>query len=170
MTSTITHGGQGTATRRCTSTSAIASALVTGPLSSVRYVIRSSHHLFAYSFNRSLTRFFAHSLSHSFTHVDSLTRLNISAHSFSLFVTHSLTHSLTHPPTHSLTHHTLSQTDFQSTDLYAACVQTEDCVEAHTNVDVVVNVNEFRALLKDCLPHVWAGKSVAEAAIPWPEV
>jgi len=49
-------------------------------------------------------------------------------------------------------------------------VQTEDCVEAHTNVDVVVNVNEFRALLKDRLPHVWAGKSVAEAAIPWPEV
>ncbi|KAL0050159.1 hypothetical protein WJX82_005404 [Trebouxia sp. C0006] len=47
---------------------------------------------------------------------------------------------------------------------------TEDCVEAHTNVDVVVNVNEFRALLKDRLPHVWAGKSVAEAAIPWPEV
>ena len=49
-------------------------------------------------------------------------------------------------------------------------LQTEDCVEAHTNVDVVVNVNELRALLKDRLPHVWAGKSVAEAAIPWPEV
>ena len=47
-------------------------------------------------------------------------------------------------------------------------MQTEDCVEAHTNVDVVVNVNEFRALLEDRLPHVWAGKSVAEAAIPWP--
>ncbi|KAL3161243.1 hypothetical protein ABBQ38_009607 [Trebouxia sp. C0009 RCD-2024] len=47
---------------------------------------------------------------------------------------------------------------------------TEDCVEAHTNVDVVVNVNEFRALLRDRLPHVWAGKSVAEAVIPWPEV
>ena len=48
-------------------------------------------------------------------------------------------------------------------------LQTEDCVEAHTNVDVVVNVNEFRALLKDRLPHVWAGESVAEAAIPWPD-
>lgn len=52
----------------------------------------------------------------------------------------------------------------------AVWMQTEDCVEAHTNVDVVVNVNEFRALLKDRLPHVWAGKSVAEAAIPWPGV
>ena len=52
----------------------------------------------------------------------------------------------------------------------AMCVQTEDCVEAHTNVDVVVNVNEFRALLQDRLPHIWAGKSVAEAAIPWPGI
>ena len=76
----------------------------------------------------------------------------------------SLTHSLTHPLTHVL------RQNFQSTDLCAACVQTEDCVEAHTNVDVVVNVNEFRALLQDRLPHVWAGKSVSEAAIPWPEV
>lgn len=49
-------------------------------------------------------------------------------------------------------------------------MQTEDCVEAHTNVDVIVNVNELRNLLQDRLPHVWAGKSVAEAAISWPDM
>ena len=87
-----------------------------------------------------------------------------SVHWFTLSVLLSLAHSLTHPLTHVL------RQNFQSTDLCAACVQTEDCVEAHTNVDVVVNVNEFRALLQDRLPHVWAGKSVSEAAIPWPEV
>ena len=45
---------------------------------------------------------------------------------------------------------------------------SEECVEAHTNVDVVVDVTELRALLADRLPLVFAGWSVASAAIPWP--
>ncbi len=49
-----------------------------------------------------------------------------------------------------------------------ACMQTEDCVEAHTNVDVVVNLGELRALLESRLPLVFGGASVAEAALPWP--
>ena len=47
-------------------------------------------------------------------------------------------------------------------------LQTEDCVEAHTNVDVVVNVAELRALLESCLPHVFDGASVKSASVPWP--
>jgi protein O-GlcNAc transferase len=47
-------------------------------------------------------------------------------------------------------------------------MQTEDCVEAHTNVDVVVNLGELRALLESRLPLVFGGASVAEAALPWP--
>ena len=47
-------------------------------------------------------------------------------------------------------------------------LQTEDCVEAHTNVDVVVNLDEVRALLESRLPLVFAGASVEEAALPWP--
>ena len=47
-------------------------------------------------------------------------------------------------------------------------LQTEDCVEAHTNVDVVVNVAELRALLETCLPHVFDGASVDSASLPWP--
>ncbi|GLI68019.1 hypothetical protein VaNZ11_012320 [Volvox africanus] len=46
---------------------------------------------------------------------------------------------------------------------------TEECVEAHTNVDVIVNIPEFKALLDDRLPFVWAGATVSEAAIPWPD-
>ena len=49
------------------------------------------------------------------------------------------------------------------------CAQTEDCVEAHTNVDVVVNLGELRALLDSRLPLVFAGASVQDAALPWPE-
>ena len=49
-----------------------------------------------------------------------------------------------------------------------AWAQTEDCVEAHTNVDVVVNLDEVRALLESRLPLVFAGASVEEAALPWP--
>ena len=51
-----------------------------------------------------------------------------------------------------------------------ACAQcnTEECVEAHTNVDVVVNLEELRVLLADRLPLVYAGYSVADAAINWP--
>lgn len=45
---------------------------------------------------------------------------------------------------------------------------TEDCVEAHTNVDVIVNLEEFRELLANRLPLVFAGASVEEAALPWP--
>lgn len=47
-------------------------------------------------------------------------------------------------------------------------LQTEDCVEAHTNVDVVVNIEEVRALLASRLPLVFAGASVKQAALPWP--
>ncbi len=50
------------------------------------------------------------------------------------------------------------------------CAQTEDCVEAHTNVDVVVNLDEFRALLESRLPLVFGGASVEEAALPWPPI
>ena len=49
-----------------------------------------------------------------------------------------------------------------------AC-NTEECVEAHTNVDVVVDVPQLRALLADRLPLVAAGHSVADCALPWPE-
>ncbi|KAG2434032.1 hypothetical protein HXX76_007760 [Chlamydomonas incerta] len=46
---------------------------------------------------------------------------------------------------------------------------TEECVEAHTNVDVIVDLDEFKALLDDRLPHVWAGESVQKATIEWPD-
>ena len=49
-------------------------------------------------------------------------------------------------------------------------VQTEDCVEAHTQVDVIVDLEEFRSLLESRLPLVFNGTSVLEAALPWPEV
>ncbi|KAL4853094.1 hypothetical protein ACK3TF_005878 [Chlorella vulgaris] len=45
---------------------------------------------------------------------------------------------------------------------------TEECVEAHTNVDVRVDIPAFRALLADRLPLVFAGWPVEAAAIPWP--
>lgn len=45
---------------------------------------------------------------------------------------------------------------------------SEECVEAHTNVDVVVDIGELRALLADRLPLVFAGWSVQAAAVPWP--
>lgn len=47
--------------------------------------------------------------------------------------------------------------------------QTEECVEAHTNVDVVVDLAQLRALLQSRLPLVFAGASVEAAALPWPE-
>ncbi|PRW56929.1 glycosyltransferase family 61 [Chlorella sorokiniana] len=46
---------------------------------------------------------------------------------------------------------------------------TEECVEAHTNVDVIVDIAAFRALLADRLPLVFAGWPVEAAALPWPE-
>ena len=42
-------------------------------------------------------------------------------------------------------------------------------MEAHTNVDVIVNLRELRSLLRDRLPHVFAGASVEAARMPWPE-
>jgi protein O-GlcNAc transferase len=41
-------------------------------------------------------------------------------------------------------------------------------VEAHTKVDVIVDLQELRALLQDRLPHVWAGAAVAAARREWP--
>ena len=40
--------------------------------------------------------------------------------------------------------------------------------QAHTNVDVVVDLEQLRALLSDRLPHVFAGAPVSQAALPWP--
>ena len=47
---------------------------------------------------------------------------------------------------------------------------TEECVEAHTNIDIVVNLAELKILLDSRLPLVFTGASVAEAALPWPVV
>jgi protein O-GlcNAc transferase len=44
----------------------------------------------------------------------------------------------------------------------------EDCVEAHTRVDVMVDLAAFKALLDSRLPLVFAGKSIKEAAMAWP--
>ena len=41
-------------------------------------------------------------------------------------------------------------------------------MEAHTNVDVVVNLQEFKALLDSRLPLVFNGTAVADAELPWP--
>ena len=43
-------------------------------------------------------------------------------------------------------------------------------MEAHTNVDVVVDLAQLRALLQSRLPLVFAGASVESAGLPWPEV
>jgi protein O-GlcNAc transferase len=43
-------------------------------------------------------------------------------------------------------------------------------VEAHTNIDVVVNLDEFKALLDSRLPLVFGNASIAEAAMPWPSI
>lgn len=45
---------------------------------------------------------------------------------------------------------------------------TDECVEAHTNVDVIVNLDEFGQLLEDVVPKVWGGVSVINAERPWP--
>jgi len=47
-------------------------------------------------------------------------------------------------------------------------LQSEDCVEAHTNVDVVVDLHQFKELLDSRLPLVFAGATVAMAEVPWP--
>ncbi len=41
-------------------------------------------------------------------------------------------------------------------------------MEAHTNVDVVVDLQQFKQLLDSRLPLVFAGASVASAELPWP--
>ena len=46
--------------------------------------------------------------------------------------------------------------------------ETEDCIEAHTNVDVLVDVAQIRALLASRLPLVFAGLNVSDAQLPWP--
>ena len=49
------------------------------------------------------------------------------------------------------------------------CVQSEECVEAHTNVDVIVDLKELRSLIASRLPLIDAGVPVSAAALPWPE-
>lgn len=51
--------------------------------------------------------------------------------------------------------------------LSAQC-SSEECVEAHTNVDVVVDIPEFKALLESRLPFVWNGSTVRQAGLAWP--
>jgi len=46
---------------------------------------------------------------------------------------------------------------------------TEECVEAHTRVDVIIDVPAVRDLLRDRLPLVWAGTPIGKAALPWPK-
>lgn len=41
-------------------------------------------------------------------------------------------------------------------------------MEAHTNVDVVVDLQQFKELLDSRLPLVFAGATVASAELPWP--
>ena len=48
------------------------------------------------------------------------------------------------------------------------CVQDEACVEAHTNVDVIVNIQELRERIASRLPFIEAGLPVKAAALPWP--
>ena len=50
------------------------------------------------------------------------------------------------------------------------CLQTEDCVEAHTNVDIIVNLEELLALLRSRLPLVFNSASVKAALAPWPDI
>lgn len=42
-------------------------------------------------------------------------------------------------------------------------------MEAHTNVDVIVDLGEFKALLDATLPLVFRGASTPEAARAWPD-
>lgn len=49
------------------------------------------------------------------------------------------------------------------------CQTTALHPQAHTNVDVIVDIAAFRALLADRLPLVFAGWPVEAAALPWPE-
>jgi protein O-GlcNAc transferase len=46
---------------------------------------------------------------------------------------------------------------------------SEDCVEAHTNVDVTVDLAALKLLLDSRLPLVFNSTPVAQAALPWPQ-
>ncbi|GMH43593.1 hypothetical protein BSKO_11515 [Bryopsis sp. KO-2023] len=45
---------------------------------------------------------------------------------------------------------------------------TDECVEAHTQVDVAVNLMSFRKLLEEKLPSIFAGASVDAIEASWP--
>lgn len=47
---------------------------------------------------------------------------------------------------------------------------TEECTEAHTRVDIVVDLEELGALLDAALPRVFAGEPVRDAEAEWPAV
>lgn len=46
--------------------------------------------------------------------------------------------------------------------------KTEECVEAHTNVDIIVNLDQVKLLLDARLPLVFAGASVRDTWSLWP--
>ena len=46
--------------------------------------------------------------------------------------------------------------------------KTEECVEAHTNVDVIVDIPQLKKLLDSRLPMVFRGASVQAASAIWP--
>ena len=43
-------------------------------------------------------------------------------------------------------------------------------MEAHTQVDVIVDLKEFKDLLDSRLPLVFNGTSIEDAAMPWPRI
>uniref|UniRef100_A0A7S3QL56 Glycosyltransferase 61 catalytic domain-containing protein n=1 Tax=Dunaliella tertiolecta TaxID=3047 RepID=A0A7S3QL56_DUNTE len=45
---------------------------------------------------------------------------------------------------------------------------TEECVEAHTRVDLYVDIPQVKQLLESRLPYVWANTPVYYAMLPWP--
>lgn len=47
-------------------------------------------------------------------------------------------------------------------------LQSGECVEAQTNVDVIVDLEQFKQLLDSRLPLVFQGASVEEAELAWP--
>lgn len=75
---------------------------------------------------------------------------------------------LPHPPSSPPARLTSAPPPHPDPHRFAAQCDTDECVEAHTTVDVVVDIPELRALLRDRLPRVWAGERVAGAKLPWP--
>lgn len=45
---------------------------------------------------------------------------------------------------------------------------SEECIEAQTNTDLLVDLAYLRRLLDGRLPLVWAGAATADAELPWP--